>query len=196
MQAHGLRLNGLKAEQQRLAREGKTTIWVSRDETAVGLIAVADQARSEAARVVDSLRDAGRRVVLFSGDSSETSAAIGREVGIVEHVGELTPEDKAERIREMQEDGQVVAMVGDGVNDAPALAQADLGIAMGSGTDVAIQTSDITVLGNRLVLIPRALRHQRRNDSDDSPEPGLGIPLQRGVDPDGCRRPLSSRIRA
>ena len=158
MQAHGLRLNGLKAEQQRLAREGKTTIWVSRDETAVGLIAVADQARSEAARVVDSLRDAGRRVVLFSGDSSETSAAIGREVGIVEHVGELTPEDKAERIREMQEDGQVVAMVGDGVNDAPALAQADLGIAMGSGTDVAIQTSDITVLGNRLELIPRALR--------------------------------------
>ena len=154
MQAHGLRLNGLKAEQQRLAREGKTTIWVSRDETAVGLIAVADQARSEAARVVDSLRDAGRRVVLFSGDSSETSAAIGREVGIVEHVGELTPEDKAERIREMQEDGQVVAMVGDGVNDAPALAQADLGIAMGSGTDVAIQTSDITVLGNRLELIP------------------------------------------
>ena len=158
LQTHGVRLNGLEAEQQRLAREGKTTIWVSRDETAIGLIAVADQARPEAAGVVDSLRDAGRRVVLFSGDSSETSAAIGREVGIVEHVGELTPEDKAERIREMQEIGQIVAMVGDGVNDAPALAQADLGIAMGSGTDVAIQTSDITILGNRLESIARALR--------------------------------------
>ena len=158
MQAHGVHLSGLEAEQQRLAREAKTTIWVSRDETAVGLIAVADQARPGAAGVVDALRDAGRRVVLFSGDSSETSAAIGREVGIVEHVGELTPEGKAERIREMQENGRVVAMVGDGVNDAPALAQADLGIAMGSGTDVAIQTSDITILGNRLESIARALR--------------------------------------
>ena len=158
MQAHGVHLDRLEAEQQRLAADGKTTIWVSRDETAVGLIAVADQARPGAAQVVDSLRDVGRRVVLFSGDSSETSAAIGREVGIVEHAGELTPEDKAERIREMQENGKVVAMVGDGVNDAPALAQADLGIAMGSGTDVAIQTSDITILGNRLESIARALR--------------------------------------
>ena len=158
MESRGVYLNGLEAEQQRLARDGKNTVWVSRDETAVGLIAVADEARSGAAQVVDSLRDVGRQVVLFSGDSSETSAAIGREVGIVEHLGELTPEDKAERIRKMQENGQVVAMVGDGVNDAPALARADLGIAMGSGTDVAIQTSDITILGNRLELIPRALR--------------------------------------
>ena len=157
MRAQGVNLNGLETEQQRLARDGKTTVWVSRNKIAVGLIAVADEARPGAARVVERLHQGGRRVALFSGDSSETSAAIGREVGIVEHVGELTPEAKAERIREMQEKGQVVAMVGDGVNDAPALAQADLGIAVGSSTDVAIQTSDITVLGNRLELIPRAL---------------------------------------
>ncbi len=158
MQAHGVYLNGLQAEQRRLAGDGKTTVWVSRGEKVLGLIAVADKARPGAAAVVDRLRDVGRRVVLFSGDSLETSAAIAREVGIVEHVGELTPEEKAERIRLMQVNGQVVAMVGDGVNDAPALAQADLGIAMGSGTDIAIATSDITILGSRLELIPRALR--------------------------------------
>ena len=158
MRGQDVHLNGLEAEQQRLAAEGKTTVWVSRDQTAVGLIAVADQARPGAARVVKRLQDGGRRVVLFSGDSSETSAAIAREVGISEQVGELTPEDKAERIREMQANGESVAMAGDGVNDAPALAQADLGMAMGSGTDVAIQSSDITILGNHLELIPRALR--------------------------------------
>ena len=158
MQSRGVYVEDLEAEQQRLARDGKTTIWVSRENTAAGLIAVADQARAGANHVVETLHQQGRRVVLFSGDSSETSAAIGRQVGITEYVGELTPEDKAERIREMQEAGQIVAMVGDGVNDAPALAQADLGIAMGSGTDVAIQTSDITILGNRLESIARALR--------------------------------------
>ncbi len=158
MQAHGVYLNELEDEQRRLAGDGKTTVWVSRGEKVLGLIAVADKARPGAAAVVDRLRDVGRRVVLFSGDSSETSTAIAREVGIVEHVGELTPEEKAERIRLMQVNGQVVAMVGDGVNDAPALAQADLGIAMGSGTDIAIATSDITILGSRLELIPRALR--------------------------------------
>ena len=158
MGGQDVHLNGLEGEQQRLAGEGKTTVWVSRDRTAVGVIAVADQARPGAARVVERLQDGGRRVVLFSGDSSETSAAIAREVGISAQVGELMPEDKAERIREMQANGESVAMAGDGVNDAPALAQADLGIAMGSGTDVAIQSGDITILGNHLELIPRALR--------------------------------------
>ena len=151
-------LNDLEAEQRRFAGEGKTTVWVSRDQTAIGVIAAADETRPGARRVVKSLQKNGRKVLLFSGDNSETVAAVARELGISGHSGRLTPEEKAQRILEMQAGGEVVAMAGDGINDAPALAQADLGIAMGSGTDVAIQTSDVTILGNRLDLIPRALR--------------------------------------
>lgn len=158
MQDRQVDLKGLEDEQKRLAREGNTTVWVSRDQTVIGVIAVADRTRPEARRVVKNLLDLGHQVLLFSGDNSETVAALARELGISRYSGELTPEGKAQRILEMQTRGVVVAMAGDGVNDAPALAQADLGIALGSGTDVAIQTSDITILGEKLDLIPRAFR--------------------------------------
>lgn len=164
MQNRQVDLKGLEGEQKRLSREGHTTVWVSKDAVTIGLIAVADRARPEARRVVQNLLKMGHQVHLFSGDSSERVAAVARELGIVRHSGELTPEGKVKEIMEMQARGVVVAMAGDGINDAPALAQADLGIALGSGTDMAIESSDITILGESLELIPRVFRISERTN--------------------------------
>ena len=143
----------------RLKAAGKTAVIVALDGLAVGVLGIADAIRADAAEMVRLLRQAGvRRVVMLTGDDLRTAEAIAREAGISEVRAGLLPEDKLNAIRELQQGGQVVAMTGDGINDAPALAAADIGIAMGTaGTGVAIETADIALMADNLLKIPQAI---------------------------------------
>jgi heavy metal translocating P-type ATPase len=131
-------------------KPGETLVYVGRNMTVMGAIAVADQLRSEAAQAVSELKRQGYRTLLLSGDSVEVASAIGAQLGVHEAIGNLLPEQKLEKVRELLRQGRKVAMVGDGVNDAPALAEATVGIAMGGGTDVALETADITLMTSDL----------------------------------------------
>jgi soluble P-type ATPase len=141
-----VRLGVLDARRAELAGEGKTAVWVAVDGRAAGLLAIADAPRPTSKRAVAALRDAGVDVVMPTGDNEATARRAAGELGISTVVAEVLPGDKAARVAELQRDGRRVAMVGDGVNDAPALAQADLGIAIGAGTDVAIETADVVLM--------------------------------------------------
>ncbi len=128
------------------------------DGDVIGVIALRDEVRSAAPRVVAALKDAGLRTVMVTGDNERTAAAVAEAVGIDDARSELLPEDKQRIIREFQADGHVVAMVGDGINDAPSLATADVGIAMGAaGTDTAIETADMALMADDLERIPDAV---------------------------------------
>jgi P-type Cu+ transporter len=141
--------------------ESGTALHVAVDEDAIGVVVVADRVKGEAREVVERLRAEGIDVVLMTGDHRRLADSVAREVGITRVLAEVLPGDKAALIRELQSQGKTVAMVGDGINDAPALAQADVGFALGAGTDVAIEAADITLLGGRLSAIPRAIRGSR-----------------------------------
>jgi Cu+-exporting ATPase len=128
----------------------------------VGVIAVADTLREEARSAVSELRAMGLDVTMLTGDRWAVAEAIGAEVGVTRVIAEVRPEAKAAEIRRLQDAGEVVAMVGDGINDAPALAQADVGIAIGTGTDVAIEASDITLMRPDLAGVVQAIKLSRR----------------------------------
>jgi heavy metal translocating P-type ATPase len=145
-----------------LEGQGRTAVLVAWDGAVRGVLAVADTTRDEAAAVVAELRRLGVDVAMITGDNQRTAAAIAAALGITTVRAEVLPEDKVHEVRSLQEAGRVVAMVGDGVNDAPALVQADLGIAIGTGTDVAIESSDITLLSSDLWGVPRAIALSRR----------------------------------
>jgi Cu2+-exporting ATPase len=130
----------------RLLSEGKTLMLVAVDGQAAGVIAAADTIRPSAARAIAELRDLGIEPVMMTGDNSRTAEAVAQQLGITRVFAEVLPEDKANGVRQLQQEGLFVAMVGDGVNDAPALAQADLGIAIGAGTDVAVETGDVVLM--------------------------------------------------
>ena len=131
-------------------KPGETLVYVGRNTTVLGALSIADQLRSEAIQAVDDLKRQGYRTLLLSGDSNEVAAAIGAQLGVHEAIGNLLPEQKLEKVRELLQQGRKVAMVGDGVNDAPALAEATVGIAMGGGTDVALETADVTLMTSDL----------------------------------------------
>jgi Cd2+/Zn2+-exporting ATPase/Cu+-exporting ATPase len=131
-------------------KPGETLVYVGRNTTVLGALSIADQLRREAIQAVDDLKQQGYRTLLMSGDSSEAASAIGAQLGVHEAIGNLLPEQKLEKVRELLRQGRKVAMVGDGVNDAPALAEATVGIAMGGGTDVALETADITLMTSDL----------------------------------------------
>ncbi|MGH9011486.1 MAG: heavy metal translocating P-type ATPase, partial [Acidimicrobiia bacterium] len=150
------------ADTQRLEEAGKTAVLAGWDGEARGVLAVADTVKPNAAAVVAELRAMGIDCVMITGDNRPTAAAIAAQVGIERVLAEVLPQDKVAEVRRLQAEGRVVAMVGDGVNDAPALVQADLGIAIGSGTDVAIESSDITLLSADLDGVPTAIRLSRR----------------------------------
>jgi Cu+-exporting ATPase len=162
LQDHAVDLRGLESAAERPAAEGKTAVYVARDGVVLGLIAVADAIRPEAPAVVDELKRLGLKIVLLSGDSARVAQAVARQAGIDVVLADVRPTDKAAAIRRLQEQGEVVAMVGDGVNDAPALAQADLGLAIGAGADVAIEAGDITLVGESLRGVVTAIRLSRR----------------------------------
>lgn len=136
----------LQEARQQLASQGRTAVYVAVDDSAVGVIAMADASRDTAAAAVQALHDRGVTVVMLTGDNEATAARIGAELGIDEVIAGVLPDGKAQKVAELQAAGRTVAMVGDGVNDAPALAQADLGIAIGAGTDVAIETADVVLM--------------------------------------------------
>jgi copper-transporting P-type ATPase V len=154
--------DGVAAAAEDLEADGKTAVLAGWDGGARGVIAVADTVRPNAAAVVAELRGMGIGAVMITGDNRATAAAIAAQVGIDQVAAEVLPQDKVAEVRRLQAGGRVVAMVGDGINDAPALVQADLGIAIGSGTDVAIESSDITLLSADLDGVPTAIRLSRR----------------------------------
>ncbi|MGH3634759.1 MAG: heavy metal translocating P-type ATPase, partial [Mycobacterium sp.] len=145
-----------------LEERGRTAVFVGRDGQVVGVLAVADTIKDDAVDVVSQLHALGLEVALITGDNAPTAAAIAKQVGIERVLAEVLPQDKVTEVRRLQDEGRVVAMVGDGVNDAPALVQADLGIAIGTGTDVAIEASDITLMSGRLDGVVHAIELSRR----------------------------------
>lgn len=143
---------------EELRREGQTVMLVAVDGRPAGLLGVADPIKPSTSEVVKLLHEAGLRLVMVTGDSRPTAEAVARKLGINEVEAEVLPEQKIETIRRLQAEGRIVAMAGDGVNDAPALAQADVGIAMGTGADVAMESADITLVKGDLRGIVRARR--------------------------------------
>jgi len=153
----GVDASALAEEAERFAAEGKTTLFVAAEGRLLGALAVADPVKPSAATAVARLRRQGLRVAMLTGDRGGTARAVAGRVGIEEVYAQILPADKASRVAELQKKGEVVAMVGDGVNDAPALAQADVGIAIGTGSDVAIEASDVTLVGENLDNVPTAI---------------------------------------
>ncbi|QQD84819.1 heavy metal translocating P-type ATPase [Jeotgalicoccus sp. ATCC 8456] len=157
MQDYQVNIGTADSDIEQYEHEGKTAMLIAIDGVFKGSIAVLDTVKDTAREAVKEMHDQGLEVIMLTGDNQRTAEAIAREVGIDDVIAEVLPDQKADKIRSIQESGRVVAMVGDGVNDAPALALADVGIAMGTGTEVAIEAADLTILGDDLTLIPRAV---------------------------------------
>ena len=162
LQEAGIDTDGLAQEAAELAASGKTPLFVASDDNAVGVIGVADTPKEDAVSEVSRLKGLGVEVVMLTGDNSRAAAAIARELGIDEVESEVMPEDKVEVVKRLQASGNVVAMVGDGINDAPALVQADVGIAMGTGADVAMESADVTLMRGDLTGVGSALTLSRQ----------------------------------
>ena len=158
----GVDLEGLDVRASQLAAEAKTPVFVAVDGRAAGVVAVADRLRADSREAVAALQSLGLEVVMLTGDNLRTAEAVARAVGIGRVRAEVLPEGKAAEVKRLQAEGRRVAMVGDGINDAPALAQADLGIALGTGTDIAIEASDITLVRGSLRGVVTAIGLSRR----------------------------------
>ena len=153
----GLSTDGLDEVATELAERGSTPVFVGLDNVVEGVIGIEDALKPESTAAVAVLRDRGIEVVMLTGDNARTASAVASAVGIDKVIAEVLPSDKAERVEEIMAEGKIVAMVGDGINDAPALAQADIGVAIGTGTDVAIEAADITLVGDDLRGVPAAI---------------------------------------
>jgi Cu+-exporting ATPase len=161
MKERGVVVNGFDGRAARLAGEGKTPIYAAVDDKFAGVLAVADELKPESKAAVESLKRMGLEVVMMTGDNRGTAEAVARAVGITRVLAEVLPDAKAGEIKRLQGEGRKVGMVGDGINDAPALAQADLGVSIGTGTDVAIEASDVTLVGGDLSGVVAAISLSR-----------------------------------
>ena len=154
-------LGALETRRAEIAAQGRTIVCVAVDGRSVALIAIADAPRPTSAAAIATLREMGVEVVMLTGDNEATARRVARELGIESVIADVLPADKASKVKELQQTGKKVAMVGDGVNDAPALAQAQVGIAMGTGTDVAMESAGVTLVKGDLRGIVRARRLSR-----------------------------------
>ena len=158
MSEKGIQTNEAETNLAQFEKEGKTAMLISVDNELRGVVAVADTVKDTAQQAIQKLHELGIEVAMLTGDNKRTAQAIAKQVGIDTIIAEVLPEEKASKVAEIQSEGKKVAMVGDGVNDAPALVKADIGIAIGTGTEVAIEAADITILGGDLLLIPKAIK--------------------------------------
>ena len=157
MKELGVSLDSLESRGRDLSEQGKTPVFVAVDGRAAGVIAVADTLRPESREAVEAMHKLGLEVIMLTGDDRRTAEAIAAQVGIYRVIAEVLPDQKVDKIRALQEEGKTVAMVGDGINDAPALTRADVGIALGTGTDVAIAAADVTLMRGDLRGVPQAI---------------------------------------
>lgn len=185
---NGVSLAAMEADAHRLAEDGKTPLFFAESGHLLGCIAVADVVKPDSAKAIAALRCMGRRVVLLTGDNQRTANAIARQIGVDQVIAQVLPQDKAKCVAQLQQQGQRVAMVGDGVNDAPALAQADVGLAIGAGTDIAIESADVVLMKSSLLDIPAAmdlsravLRNIKQNLFWAFFYNSIGIPVAAGV---------------
>ncbi|HBY97271.1 MAG TPA: cation-transporting ATPase PacS [Chloroflexi bacterium] len=188
MQREGIGVAGLSDAATRLSDEGKTPMYVAVDGEAAGVVAVADTVKDDSVEAIQRLHRLGLEVVMITGDNQRTANAIARQVGIERVMAEVLPEDKAHHVHLLQAEGKVVGMVGDGINDAPALAQADVGFAIGTGTDVAMEAADITMIRGSLLSVVTAIevskatmRNIKQNLFGAFIYNSLGIPVAAGV---------------
>jgi Cu+-exporting ATPase len=162
MDERNIALAELEADSDRLAAEGKTPMYVAVNGDAAGIVAVADVLKKSSTAAIERLHKMGIEVAMITGDNKKTAAAIARQVGIDRVLSEVLPQDKSAEVKKLQDEGRMVAMVGDGINDAPALVQADIGIAIGSGTDVAMESADIVLMRSDLMDVPTAINLSKR----------------------------------
>lgn len=184
----GIALGRLEGEATRLADDGKTPMFVAIDGQAAGIVAVADTVKEESAAAIAALKRLGLEVVMLTGDNQRTAQAIGRQVGVDRVLAEVLPQDKARELQKLQLEGKQVGMVGDGINDAPALTQANVGFAIGTGTDIAIEAADVTLISGSLsgvvsaIAISKAtMRNVQQNLIGAFAYNTLGIPIAMGL---------------
>ena len=161
MQASGVDVEAIQAQQEALAQAGKTPLYFARGTQLLGCIAVADTVKPTSKEAVAQLQGMGLQVIMVTGDNSVTAEAIRTQVGVNKVIAQVLPQDKEQVIRQLQSEGHTVAMVGDGINDAPALARADVGIAIGAGTDIAIEAADMVLIKSDLLDVAKAIRLSR-----------------------------------
>lgn len=158
MEKYEIDLGDLIEQSSKLSKEGKTPMFVGINRKAAGIIAVADTVKPDSNKAIQNLKRMGIEVVMLTGDNKRTAEAIGKQVGVDRVLSEVLSEEKANKVHQLQKEGKIVAMVGDGINDAPALAQADIGMAIGTGTDVALEASDITLIKGSLTGVVLAIQ--------------------------------------
>jgi Cu+-exporting ATPase len=146
MQDNKIEIRHLEKELRKLEEEGKTAMILAVNKKAIGIIGVADTLKDYSKEAIEELHKMGKEVIMITGDNERTAKAIAKQLGIDRVLAEVLPADKAKKIKELQKEGKIVAMVGDGINDAPALTQADVGIAIGSGTDIAMEAGNIVLI--------------------------------------------------
>ncbi|ERK31501.1 HAD-IC family P-type ATPase, partial [Clostridium intestinale] len=181
-------LKDLEETSDKLASEGKTPMYISIGDELAGIIAVADTVKENSKKAIEKLHSMGIEVAMITGDNKRTAEAIAKQVGIDRILAEVLPQDKANEVKKLQAEGKKVAMVGDGINDAPALAQADIGIAIGSGTDVAMESADIVLMRSDLMDVPTAIQLSKKTISNIKQNlfwafgyNTLGIPVAMGI---------------
>jgi Cu+-exporting ATPase len=179
---------GLKNEARRLQEKAQTTVWLAVDGEAVGILGIADPIKPTTKKAIHELHDMHLKVIMCTGDNRRTAEAVARELGIDEFSAEVMPNEKIDIVKKLKSEGAIVAMAGDGINDAPALAAADVGIAMGTGTDVAIESAGITLVKGDLIGIVKAMhvsravmRNIRQNLFFAFVYNALGVPIAAGV---------------